>query len=212
MLKCDDGGIATPNELDEVMPPLKVTCTSVDCERNLHCFLKKRGMPLEALGGCRACGAKLVDWARVQRRDPSDADFTFQSLKHEMIRHHMWHVAIDQAALDLARKRGRAATMARVEGRLRASIGKASGAFDGRQTPMQGNVTYYAQHATATCCRKCLHYWHGIAANRSLSASELAYCVDLVTKYLDERLRDLPDWPQRRAALPAIEAPASRAT
>ena len=211
MFECDAVGATPPNELDEVMPPLKVTCTSVDCERNLHCFLRKRGMPPEALGGCRACGAKLVDWTRVQRRDPSDADFTFQALKHEKIRHHMWHVAIDQAALELARKRGRTATNARVEGRLRSSIGKASGAFDGRQTPMQGNVIYYAQHATATCCRKCLHYWHGIATNRPLAAPELAYCVDLVIKYLDERLRGLPDDPQRQGGRPTPVAPAAQA-
>jgi len=212
MLECDAAGTLLPNELDEVMPPLKVTCTSVDCEQNLHCFLRERGMSPDAVGGCRACGAKLVDWARVQRRDPSDADFTFQALKHEKIRHHMWHVAIDQAALNLARKRGRRAMIARVEGRLRSSIGKASGAFDGRQTPMQGNVIYYAQHATATCCRKCLHYWHGIPTHRALAAPELAYCVELVTKYLDERLRELPEGPERRAGPPTAVASAPRAT
>lgn len=28
---------------------------------------------------------------------------------------------------------------------------------DGKQTPMRGHPVFIAQHATATCCRSCLH-------------------------------------------------------
>ena len=28
---------------------------------------------------------------------------------------------------------------------------------DGRQTPWHGHPIFVAQHATATCCRKCIH-------------------------------------------------------
>src|SRR5258708_1847167 len=132
--------------LDERMPPLKVSCTSVDCERDLHCFLKKRGMPVERIGSCRACGADLIDWKRVHKRDAQDQPFTFAALKNEMIRHHMWHVDFDSEALRKADKRGRDDLYLRIRSRLKASIGKPRGAFDGRQTPMEGNVIYYAQH------------------------------------------------------------------
>jgi hypothetical protein len=175
------------------MPPLKITCTSVDCERNLHCFLKVRGMLVEDHGSCRACGAKLVDWPRLHRRDPHDTKNTFISLKFETIRHHMWHVPFDEEALRKAHNQGRARLNADIVGRLRSSIGKAAGGFDGRQTPMQGRAIYYAQHATATCCRKCMEYWHGVPKNRPLTDEELAYATMLVQGYLDDRLPDLPN-------------------
>ncbi len=37
--------------------------------------------------------------------------------------------------------------------------------IDGRQTPREGNTIFYAQHATASCCRTCIEYWHGIPKN-----------------------------------------------
>jgi hypothetical protein len=60
---------------------------------------------------------------------------------------------------------------------------------------MQGRAVYYAQHATATCCRKCMEYWHGIPKDRPLTDGELAYATMLVQAYLDDRLTDLPDDP-----------------
>ncbi len=187
-------------ELDTPMPRLKVTCTSVDCEKNLHCFLKKRGMPEELHGTCRACNADLINWERVHRRDATDQKFVFAALKNEMIRHYMWHIDLDSDALRKAQAKGKEKLYNSVSTRLRSSIGKAQGAFDGRQTPMQGNAIYYAQHATATCCRKCLNYWHDIPTDRALTLAELAYCEQLVIGYLEDRLPDLD--PQPRAQQP----------
>ena len=183
------------NPLDAEMPPLKITCTSVDCEHNLHCFLKSKGMRVEDHGSCRACGARLVDWTRLHKRDPEDTHNTFQSLKFETIRHHMWHVPFDENALRKAYNQGRKKIHADVLSRLQSSIGKPAGGFDGRQTPLQGRLVYYGQHATATCCRKCFEYWHGVPKNRPLSEEELAYATMLVQEYLDDRLPNLPDEP-----------------
>lgn len=55
---------------------------------------------------------------------------------------------------------------------------------DGRQTPMRGHPVFVAQHATATCCRGCLHKWHGIAAGRPLSDDEIRYVVDVIMAWL----------------------------
>lgn len=192
-------------ELDEPLPPLKVTCTSTDCERNLHCFLqKKRKGGLPAYGACRSCSADMIDWDRVRRRDPADMKFTFASLKNELIRQHMWTIPFDAEAERKALMRGRIQLYDAVRKRLTSSIGRIPNGFDGRQTPMQKNVIFYAQHATATCCRKCLCYWHGVPTTRSLTASELDYCEALVKTYLDERLPDLqeekrPELRKRRA-------------
>ena len=178
------------------MKPLKITCNSVDCIKGLHCFLRTSRMTAEQVGGCRACGVHAVDWERVGRRDPADAAFTFEELRKELIRHHMWEIPFDAKALDLATRRGRIDTYSRIASRLRSSIGKPAGAYDSRQTPMEGNVIYYAQHATATCCRKCLGYWHGIDPAAPLDEAQLGYCSDLVKLYLDARLPDLADGPR----------------
>jgi hypothetical protein len=181
-------------ELDEPLPLLKVTCTSTDCEKNLHCFLqKKRKAGLPAFGVCRSCSADLIDWDRVRQRNPVDMDFTFTSLRNELIRYHMWTIPFDAEAERKARMRGRSDLYGSVRARLKSSIGRAPNGFDGRQTPMEGNVLFYAQHATATCCRKCLCYWHGVPNNRSLTEEELNYCEDLIKGYLDRRFSDLQD-------------------
>jgi len=43
---------------------------------------------------------------------------------------------------------------------------------DGKQTPMRGHPVFIAQHATATCCRKCIQKWHGIEKGRALTGEE----------------------------------------
>ena len=65
---------------------------------------------------------------------------------------------------------------------------------DGIQTPVdKQNIIYYAQHATATCCRKCIKYWHGIPYDRALEPAEALYLQELIIKYIENRLPDLPD-------------------
>jgi hypothetical protein len=175
------------------LKPLKIRCTSSDCEQQLHCFKKTRKMKPEQFGECRSCGVQLVDWQRVQQRDPADMQFTFASLKHEAIRHHFFHAPIDEAAQSHARRKGCLALREAAVERLRKSIGRAEPARDGRQTPFEGNILYYAQHALACCCRTCLEYWHGIPKGRELAEDEIAYLVELVMCFVAERLPALPD-------------------
>ena len=56
------------------------------------------------------------------------------------------------------------------------------------QTPFSGNVIYYAQHATATCCRKCIEAWHGIGRECHLTEEEIAYFAELMMHYIETRL------------------------
>ena len=58
-------------------------------------------------------------------------------------------------------------------------------AHDGKQTPLRGHPVFSAQHATATCCRRCLAKWHGIAAGRPLSAEEQAHAVSAIGRWLE---------------------------
>ncbi len=56
---------------------------------------------------------------------------------------------------------------------------------DGRQTPWRGHPVFIAQHATATCCRRCLEKWHGIPRLRPLTAAESDFIVTLIMFWLE---------------------------
>lgn len=173
--------------------PLAITCTSTKCDDGLHCFKQSRKMKAaNRRGECRSCGARLVDWERIQRRDITDIDYAFASLKSEMIRHYYWHIDFDQKAINHALRKGRTRIHADAEKVIRKKVGPAEPFRDGTQTPRNGNVIHYAQHATASCCRKCIEYWHGIERGRELTDEEVSYLAGLAVRYIDERLPRLP--------------------
>lgn len=60
---------------------------------------------------------------------------------------------------------------------------------DGRQTPMKGHPVFIAQHATATCCRKCLYKWYKIPENRELTNNEIDYIVSIILKWIELQMR-----------------------
>ena len=177
-----------------VLEPLKITCTSSDCNNNLHCFSATRKMKaMNEVGACRACGAMLVDWNRLHENNLADVKYTFDALKYEMIRHHFWHVDIDLKAVNYARRKGVSGIETAIRSRLRKSVGIADNPYDGRQTPMEGsgNPIHYAQHATASCCRKCMNYWYGIPQKRRLTIDEIEYFGELALVYILERIPGL---------------------
>jgi hypothetical protein len=179
--------------MTEDLAPLKVSCTRSDCEHDLHCYLATAKMVKEDTAGrCRACGISLIDWDRVRSRNYSDVAFTFECMRTEFIRHHFWHIEIDDDAIDHVKEKGMLAIFENVPKRLLQSIGKAQPFRDGTQTPFEGKAVYYAQHATATCCRKCVEEWHGIRRGRALEDEEIQYLSQLVIRYLEERLKDIP--------------------
>ena len=48
-------------------PLAKVTCSSYDCERDLHSFRRQRPRDQSYRSEqCAACGAELVDWHRLR--------------------------------------------------------------------------------------------------------------------------------------------------
>lgn len=180
--------------MTEELAPLKVSCTRSDCDNGLHCYLATAKMIRdETAGRCRSCGVQLVDWERVHQRDYSDVAFTFECMRTEFIRHHFWHIDIDDEAIEHAKKKGRVAVLSEISKRLQQSIGKANPFRDGTQTPFHGKAVYYAQHATATCCRKCVEEWHGIPRGRALTSEQIEYLSQLAGRYLQERLKDIPE-------------------
>lgn len=181
-----------------VEEPLEnVTCTSSDCERDLHSFLRKypRGKSYRN-GQCRECGVDLIDWSRLDRHDLSDVGHTVSCLELELIRHVYWHKPFDQTAINRANKLGRQGLIAAAEPRLLKSVAPPRSEIfrDGMQTPFTGDLLYYAQHATATCCRRCIEAWHGIPREQPLTHEQIGYMTQLLTHYIDKRMPEItPD-------------------
>ena len=176
-------------------PPLEIKCTSTDCVNDLHCFKQLRKMTLQEQGTCRDCGVDLINWERVHKREIKDAPNTFKALQYELIRHHFFHQVIDDTAVRHAKRKGRIKLDEAARERLQKYLVPANPPRDGRQTPYSGNSIFYAQHATATCCRTCLEYWHDIPKGRPLTNQESEYCLQLIQLFLAERLPDLNDDP-----------------
>jgi Domain of unknown function (DUF4186) len=191
--------VNTTNASEE-MKPLKITCTSTDCGNNLHCFQLTQKMKRNGPAGrCRTCGVQLVDWQRVHETNLEDVNYTFEALRFEMIRHHFWHIALSPYAVNYARRKG----LIRLREAARNQIGKAvaspnhprQGQQTQRETSPHANAVHYAQHATASCCRKCVEEWHGIPMDRELSESELNYLTSLAVLYVIAKVPNLGEEP-----------------
>ena len=55
---------------------------------------------------------------------------------------------------------------------------------DGKQTPTKNHPVFIAQHATATCCRKCLYKWHNIPISKELDDNEMKYIVNIIMEWI----------------------------
>jgi predicted Fe-S protein YdhL (DUF1289 family) len=59
---------------------------------------------------------------------------------------------------------------------------------DGRQTPYKGHPVFVAQHATGTCCRGCLRYWHKIEKRQDLTQEEQWYIIAVIETWIKNEL------------------------
>lgn len=183
-----------------VLKSLGLSCSNADCEEGLHCFRVSQKLKSRyPKGACQSCGEKLIDWPRVIVNDLSDVEHKIASLKKEWIRHYFWEEKLGQRALNYAIRKGKIKLEEAIYKRLNQSVRPAAPAFDGRQTPFPkdgkalDNPIFYAQHAVACCCRKCIEYWHGIEQGRELNARELRYLTSFCMKYLTEKVNGLTD-------------------
>ena len=176
------------------LTPLNITCSTTKCDDGLHCFRtnEKAARQYGEYNVCKECGAKLIDWQRIHQNDIKDAKFIFKSMKNELIRHVYWHTNIYDEAIEKALKLNKEKKLrAHARKMLKSKIGRLNN-WDGRQTPMVGGeIVNYAQHATATCCRKCLEYWHDIPRDTILTEKQLDFCTDLVMLYIEERVPEI---------------------
>jgi hypothetical protein len=149
----------------------------------------------------------MVDFARIARRDLADIDYTFDRLTKETIRAKFWRKPISDDLIAKAKASGRAGLRAEARQILAKVVGpRPKGTpWDSQRTKFEGNVIFFAQHATACCCRRCAQEWYGIRDDRDLTAAELDYMVELVMRYVERRIPDLPESasPHRRRSAAA---------
>jgi hypothetical protein len=174
------------------LEPLNIRCTSTKCQEGKHFYRPQRTSD-GASGPCRECGADPVDWSRVHKRNLSDVKNTFSVMRTELIRDVFWNAELDEKAINHARRKGWEKLREDIEKRVRTALAPVVPFWDGRQTPRQGQVIYYAQHATGTCCRSCLAEWHNIPKGRAMTEDEIAYCAELIRLYITERMPNLPE-------------------
>jgi hypothetical protein len=63
-------------------------------------------------------------------------------------------------------------------------------ANDGKPTPTKGHPVFVAQHATATCCRKCINKWHKFPTGTQLTQQQQDYIVELIMKWIEKSQSD----------------------
>ncbi|GJJ16328.1 DUF4186 family protein [Mycolicibacterium mageritense] len=202
--------------------PLKLSCWMASCKHGRHCldYLRRphKGCGRVQPGQCRDCGQPIVDFCYNTPESITDEceHIAHQVLdqQSELIRAHYWHVPIDQWAYNSARRLGKEEVRRRVERRVIAALAE-PGAYNGRSAPYSKDIIAYAQHATATCCRRCASYWHGLPSDAAVrpSAAQLRHAVTIALTWLDIRLPDLPVDPD--TAVPVIrkdDLPARNAT
>ena len=59
---------------------------------------------------------------------------------------------------------------------------------DTKQTPYTGHPVFIAQHATATCCRKCVQNWYKIPKTKELTEKEIEDFADLIIEWIKDEL------------------------
>jgi nucleoid DNA-binding protein len=172
------------------------------CIRGLHTYYQspatnKHGHPV-----CGLCGADEIDWDRLHARDTTDVDYTVAQLQTDRFRYEWWTKDLDEVAVRRAFRKGPTGIIDAVQRRVLQSVGRVyrfkNGTVepynDGQQTTDKiGEMTviHYGQHATGTCCRKCIEVWHGIPRGRELTEDEIDYLTELLLVYVRFKLPEL---------------------
>ena len=99
-------------------------------------------------------------------------------------------IPIDFEAIEKAQERGKIEILAKAKEIVTKKISKIpKGYFDYLCTPTKGKeIVHYAQHATATCCRRCVARWHNIPEDVVLTEPQVDYFVELIEMYIDEKV------------------------
>lgn len=136
----------------------------------------------------------------IEIRDSSgqlmrDMDELFAALSRSKFRSRLRLSGREAAYL---REKGLATIVEHAHGFVLKRLAAANPVNDGRQTPMRNHPAFVAQHATGTCCRKCLAKWHGIPSGRPLTEEQIDYVLLVLKRWLtDQSVRQPTFRPER---------------
>lgn len=186
----------------EARAPLTVTCTQTNCARRVapverrHSFQELAGA-LPGVGGtCRACGVDIVDWELCHANDPLNVKRLVTEMRKELIRDVYWGETLPERIVALALRRDPQLLRESQRRMLARELipPEAENPWLRKRTYFathhDARIVHCAQHATATCCRRCLELWHGIPRERRLTDQELSYLELLTWSYTTERLAE----------------------
>lgn len=171
-----------------------IKCQNADCEIDQHCFRPKpTGKAWKnPTGDCQYCGESPVNWERIRNRDTSDISTLRSELQKEWIRNYFWEKPIDEKSLAKLAKSSREEIRRDLKHKLVVDIGPPQPFRDGQRVPIddekiKGNPFAYAQHATATCCTKCVYYWWGFERNTQYTDEQINFLTDMCFSFLETR-------------------------
>ena len=172
-----------------------LTCVSTSCEDDLHCFLRdlrKKGNQGKNYRSdtCTGCGEDIIDWNRIDMHNLEDKDYFIESLKKETWRYAVWNLKIPQYMAEAASKISAEDMRLKVFKILSKKINKKKKDIfrDGTQTPIGQNIIFLAQHATGTCCRKCIEEWYGIERNKIMNEDDINFLVEIILMYITQKV------------------------
>lgn len=73
---------------------------------------------------------------------------------------------------------------------VRQKLAPAHPLHDGKQTPMHGHPVFIAQHATACCCRGCLHKWYRVPEGVPLTNEQQEKIVNLIMAWIEKEMKE----------------------
>lgn len=176
------------------LKPLDVKCSETRCAEGFHYYTSLATRKDGKIGDCKSCGDDSIDWEKVHA-GAKNVDYMFDCLKKELLRHVCWVNSIDDSAIVYAKKRGKKEVLIAAKNIITKKIAKIPTThWDNLCTPKTGKeIVNYAQHATATCCRKCVERWHNIPKDVVLSEGQVDYFVQLIGLYIDEKIPELTE-------------------
>ncbi|WP_345831049.1 DUF4186 domain-containing protein [Erwinia sp. HDF1-3R] len=113
-------------------------------------------------------------------------DDLFQRLSHSPFRRRF---KLGSAEYQYCLSKGEEAIGQHATDFISARLAPAEPPNDGRQTPMRGHPVFIAQHATATCCRSCLHKWHGVNQHQEMTAEQQARAIAAILRWIGQEMQ-----------------------
>lgn len=91
---------------------------------------------------------------------------------------------------EYVRKKGMDTIRRHAQDFVRQKLAPAHPVNDGKQTPMHGHPVFIAQHATACCCRGCLHKWYRVPEGVPLTEVQQEKIVNLIMAWIEKEMKE----------------------